>query len=412
MNFCVIIPVFNHGDTLAGIVDRLSACQLPVIVVDDGSDSRTKALIADPVSRFGAQLITLPTNGGKGAAVQAGLKAAWKQGRTHAIQVDADGQHDLDDLNKFLHAARAHPEALISGAPLFDASVPKSRLYGRLITHFWVCVETLSTKTSDAMCGFRVYPLKSTIELIESRQLGRRMDFDIEILVRLNWKGVQLVGVPTQVTYPDQGVSHFRLWQDNWVITRMHTRLFFGMLWRLPILVIRKFGVGRSHWSTLAERGGSLGLKILFGAYNMFGRRVFTVLLYPVIGYFYVTSPQARRASREYLDRVERALELAGNHSGKRLSSFKHFLSFGDSILDKTAMWAGRADMGDVRYVGPSSYDDVVALGQGGNFHRFSSRELGSPASIWRERSGIQGKCPRFHSPLAEIHEISRASLP
>ena len=174
--------------TLAGTVERLSVYGLAMILIDDGSDAATKDAIADVVSRYGLDLVTLPENRGKGAAVEAGLRAAWDQGYTHAVQMDADGQHDANDLELFLEQARDHPDALVTGVPQFDESVPRSRYYGRFITRFWVCIETLSMSIPNTMCGFRVYPLASCIDLFEERQLGRRMDFDTEIAVRLYWR--------------------------------------------------------------------------------------------------------------------------------------------------------------------------------------------------------------------------------
>jgi predicted LPLAT superfamily acyltransferase len=365
---CVIIPVYNHGEALAGTVDRLSAYRLPTIIIDDGSDSATRDAIAVVVSRYGLDLVTLPENRGKGAAVEAGMRAAWGKGYTHAIQLDADGQHDVNDIETFLERARKSPDALVTGVPQFDDSIPRGRYYGRLITRFWVCIETLSLNIPDTMCGFRVYPLESCIDLLEERKLGRRMDFDTEIAVRLFWRGVDLLAVPTRVTYPQTGISHFRLWRDNWLITRMHTVLFFGMLIRLPMLVSRKLGARPHHWSRLRERGGTLGLKILFATYRIFGRRTFRLLLYPVMTYFYLTSPQARRASGDYLRRVERQLEKEGHRPARRLSSFRHFIEFGESILDKTATWSGEVSKVQVRHINPAVYDDLQRKGRGGIF--------------------------------------------
>ncbi len=368
MKSCVIIPVFNHGEALAGTVERLSVYGLATILIDDGSDAATKDAIADVVSRYGLDLVTLPENRGKGAAVEAGLRAAWEKGYTHAVQMDADGQHDTNDLESFLEQARKCPDALVTGVPLFDESIPRSRFYGRFITRFWVCIETLSMSFPDTMCGFRVYPLAYCIDLFEERQLGRRMDFDTEIAVRLYWRGVELIPVPTRVIYPETGISHFNLWRDNWLITRMHTRLFFGMLIRLPLLIGRKLGVRNHHWSGLRERGGTLGLKILFATYRTFGRNAFRLLLYPAMSYFYLTSPQARRASRDYLRRVERQLEKEGRRPARHLSSFKHFIEFGESILDKTATWSGEVSKDKLRHVDPEAYEELLKIDRGGIF--------------------------------------------
>ena len=368
MNCCVVIPVYNHGETLVGTVKRIFDLGLHTIIVDDGSDADTKATIADLVSRYELTLITHSENQGKGAALDTAFRSASEAGFTHAIQVDADGQHDLNDISTFLEQARTHPDALILGVPEFDESIPRSRFYGRYITRFWVCVETLSLCIQDAMCGFRVYPLKPCIDLLNDCRLGRRMQFDIEIVVRLHWRGVEFIPVPTRVVYPESGISHFHLWRDNWQITIMHVRLFFGMLVRLPLLISRKLGVKSDHWSALGERGGTLGLKFFFATYKTFGRRAFTILLYPVMTYFYLTSPQARRASKDYLGRVERQLERDGRRPARRLSSFQHFIRFGDSILDKTATWAGEVSSERVRYVNPDIFREIVESDRGGIF--------------------------------------------
>jgi hypothetical protein len=134
-----------------------------------------------------------------------------------------------------------YPEAVICGCPVYDASVPKARLYGRYATHVWVWINTLSFDIRDSMCGYRVYPLARTLALIDSVKLGSRMDFDADIIVRLHWRGAQVRNRPTRVTYPADGVSHFRLWHDNLRISRMHTVLFLGMLLRSPMLLARKW---------------------------------------------------------------------------------------------------------------------------------------------------------------------------
>ena len=129
---------------------------------------------------------------------------------------------------------------MISGCPIYDSSVPKHRYLSRYITHFWVWVETLSFDIVDSMCGFRVYPLSAVEDLMSKQTLGKRMDFDIEILVRLYWQGVKVTFLPTQVIYSENGVSHFRALHDNVGISWLHTRLFFGMLLRSPKLLWRK----------------------------------------------------------------------------------------------------------------------------------------------------------------------------
>lgn len=242
MRLCVLIPIYNHGAGIVGVLEQLREYPLPVLLIDDGSDTDCAALLrrlaADDPGKL--TLIRRSRNGGKGAAVITGLREASARGYTHALQVDADGQHDLADLPAFIAWAHANPSSLITGEPRYDDSVPKSRLYGRYLSHFWVWINTLSLDIRDSLCGFRIYPLTPTMAVLNSERLGRHMEFDCEILVRLHWRGVPILSLPTAVHYPPDGVSHFRLGRDNLLIAGMHTRLFIGMLRRFPRLLWRR----------------------------------------------------------------------------------------------------------------------------------------------------------------------------
>jgi glycosyltransferase involved in cell wall biosynthesis len=241
MKPCVIIPFYNHAGAIAGVVAALEPLGLPCRIVDDGSDAAAQRVLEQIGARHDwVTLQRLASNQGKGAAVMAGCDAALAAGFTHALQIDADGQHDVADVPKLLELARRWPSAVISGAAVYDESVPRSRLYGRYLTHVWVWINTLSLEIRDSMCGLRVYPLADACRIWRETHVGRRMDFDTEILVRLSWQGTRVVNVPTRVTYPSDGVSHFKMLKDNAYISLMHTRLFFGMLWRMPMLLGRR----------------------------------------------------------------------------------------------------------------------------------------------------------------------------
>ncbi len=240
-NPCVLIPVYNHEHAIGAVVADVLTHGAQCILVDDGS-SADCAKVLDELAAASPQQITLvrrQVNGGKGAAVLSGFQQAAIAGYSHALQIDADGQHCVADIPKFLALAAAHPAAVISGYPQYDESVPKLRLYGRYLTHVWVWINTLSLQIKDSMCGFRVYPVAPVIALAERQKLGARMNFDTDILVRLYWEGLEVLNLPTRVSYPSDGVSHFRVWLDNALITRMHTTLFFGMLVRIPRLLAR-----------------------------------------------------------------------------------------------------------------------------------------------------------------------------
>ncbi|MGC1044583.1 glycosyltransferase family 2 protein [Pantoea agglomerans] len=335
---CVVIPCYNHGAMMASVLARLAPFNLPVIVVDDGSDAATQLQLAT-LHAPQLSLLRLDSNQGKGAAVIHGLRAAAARGFTHAVQLDADGQHQAEDLPLMLAEAERYPDALISGQPLYDDSIPKSRLYGRYITHFWVWIETLSLSIRDSMCGFRVYPLAATLALCDRRAIGQRMDFDTEIMVRLYWQGTRSRFIPTRVTYPASGLSHFDALYDNLRISWMHTRLFFGMLPRIPrLLAMRK---PPTHWSVETERRGQWGLRFMLAVYRYGGRLPFTLLLWPVVAVYWLSGQRARRASRQWLAQVTTAAQQQQIALPPRLNSYRHFLRFAGAMLDKVASWRG-----------------------------------------------------------------------
>src|SRR5690349_598657 len=251
---CAVVPCYNHGATAGAVVERLVAHGLDTLVIDDGSDATTEqALRVLAVQQPRMQVLRLEPNSGKGAAVLHGLREAAKRGFTHALQVDADGQHDLNDVPRFLEEGSRQPNAVVCGQPRYDASAPASRRYGRWITHFWVWLETRSFAIGDALCGFRLYPLAPTVALADRVRLARGMSYDIDVVVRLAWEGLPIVNVPTSVTYPPGGISHFRLLRDNVRISGTHTRLVLGSLLR-PVFPPRR----ATHWSRIPERGSTL----------------------------------------------------------------------------------------------------------------------------------------------------------
>lgn len=239
--FCFVIPNYNHVNVIDNVIAELCDYAFPIIMVDDASDQQAKSLFSVLEQKYPLlTLITHTQNSGKGGAVQTGLNYAHKNGFSHAIQIDADGQHDLTDIKKLVTLANNNPRAVVSCCPIYDNSVPTHRYLARYLTHVWVWIETLSFSIVDSMCGFRVYPLKETNELINTINLGKRMDFDPEILVRLYWRNVPIVFLPSQVIYPENGLSHFKPLEDNVRISWLHTRLFFGMLLRFPKLIFHK----------------------------------------------------------------------------------------------------------------------------------------------------------------------------
>jgi glycosyltransferase involved in cell wall biosynthesis len=241
MKPCIIIPVYNHEHAIAKVIAQLKPYAIPCLLINDGSSSTCLDVLESCAKQETAwvTLLNRDENGGKGAAVIDGFKAAKRLGYSHAIQIDADGQHNIDDIPRFLNAGKLKPEAMILGQPLFDESAPKSRLYGRRLTNLWIAINTLSLAIADGMCGFRLYPLDAIDKLISSTNISQGMAYDIDIVVRLYWQGVNAINIITAVHYPIDGVSHFKLWQDNVMISKTHAKLFFGMLIRIPQLILR-----------------------------------------------------------------------------------------------------------------------------------------------------------------------------
>ncbi len=369
---CAVIPTYNHHRALKNMIAQLKEVGLEVFIVDDGSNAETQEALQklsdhDPM----VHLLRCPINRGKGVAVQAGLHWVAEAGYTHAFQIDADGQHSLEDIQSFLELSERNPQAVLSGHPLYDASIPLSRRLGRWLTHIWVWIETLSLRITDSMCGFRIYPLKKTLSLCDESRIGSRMDFDTEILVRLFWLKVPVVMSPVKVTYPKGNVSNFNVLWDNWRITKMHTRLVFTMLMNLRTLLFKRPRYedldlsGKSIcWASLDERGSLLGLFLLAGCYRVFGRRACLVMGMPIILYFYLTGKRQRQASQAFLKRVFFFISPQ-----KRLGFFdyfRHFMKFFEMALDKFAAWTGRLDINHIEQEGLENFKKIMESEKGG----------------------------------------------
>lgn len=232
---CIVIPFYRHERAIGQLLQRLRGYGLVCWIVDDGSGGAAAQVVAELAAAQSdwLELLVLRENQGKGAAVHAGCTAAAAAGYTHAVQIDADGQHEPADVPRLLEAAKSDLAAVVTGVPRYDESIPWVRYYGRWLTHVLVWVHTLSFDLIDSMCGFRVYPLEVALRVWESAAVGKHMDFDTEMLVRLYWAGTRVINVPTCVTYPADGTSHFRYISDNLRMVWLHFRLFGGMMLRV-----------------------------------------------------------------------------------------------------------------------------------------------------------------------------------
>ncbi len=240
----ILIPSYNTGPILVETVAAALAQDFPVWIVFDGSTDGSPELIRHLIDQHRDKLtiIYLAENRGKGAAVMHGLEKAYLAGFTHALTMDADGQHPAHMAAEFLALSAAHPEAAIFGRPIFDSAAPALRVKGRKVSNFWVNLETLGWGVDDSLFGMRVYPIVDLLDILNSTSFARRFDFDPEVAVRLAWRGVPIINFPTPVRYPSKeegGISQFRYLRDNTLLTWMHARLLFGFFFRLPLLIVR-----------------------------------------------------------------------------------------------------------------------------------------------------------------------------
>jgi uncharacterized protein (DUF2062 family) len=219
-NICIVIPVFNHSLTV-GRVAREARDYFPVIVVNDGCTDDTGKVLA---AESGISVITLPRNQGKGAALRAGFAEAERRGFTHAITIDADGQHATRELPAFASASRRQPEAFVIGVrDLVKENAPRGRRITNNISTFWLKVET-GVALADTQCGYRSYPLKTINRL---RLKSQRYAYELEVMVKAAWAGIPLLAQPVSADYAaaTSRLSHFHPWRDMARISLLHSRL-------------------------------------------------------------------------------------------------------------------------------------------------------------------------------------------
>ncbi len=233
----VLIPSYNTGAKLFETLRAVCAAWSPVWVVIDGSTDGTAEALERRKAEFPSlTILHLAQNSGKGAAILHGLQAAQAAGFTHALTMDSDGQHAPDHIAMFMQASEENPDALILGKPIFDASAPWERVLFRKLCNGLANVETLWAGIGDSLFGMRVYPINDLVAVMQAGRWGRRFDFDAEAAIRLCWRGLTPINIPTPVHYfraAEGGVSHFNYLRDNLLLAWMHWRLLWGFVRRL-----------------------------------------------------------------------------------------------------------------------------------------------------------------------------------
>lgn len=240
--YCIIIPTYNNCRTVADVVERSLAVCKDVIVVNDGSTDNTAGMLCG----LDITLLTHERNRGKGMALKTGLKYAQEKSFTHAVTIDADGQHFPEDIPLLMEKSDSAPSDIIVGIRnLTSENMPRQNTFANRFSNFWFRLQT-AQRVDDTQSGFRIYPLDSLhgMGLITSRY-----EAELELMVYAAWHGTRVTGVPVRVLYQPEGerVSHFRPFRDFFRITVLNTLLCFGaVLYALPAALLRKIN-GKSH---------------------------------------------------------------------------------------------------------------------------------------------------------------------
>ena len=357
MKTLFLIPFYNHPEKIKALCEAIASYDLPILIVDDGSNKTSKKALEN-LNEFGVEILTRAQNGGKGAALKDGFRHAMQNGYTHAFQIDADFQHDISEVAEFLELSRKYPHDMIMADPIYGEDAPRSRFYGRKITNFWVKVNTLSTNIKDAMCGFRIYPLKE-LESATLQSSSNRMEFDIEILVNAVRQGISVCWIDTYVRYENGGVSHFKMLRDNALISLMHTKCFFslpkfalGKIWRAcglnlgeknaanaQISVEAQESAKQNLWWKKQERGGVFFLRLSLFLSQILPEFALKLIVKIVVWFYYIFSKNERENIAEFRRNLS---EFAGAQTLKKTSVFSHFEAFGGAICDKFRVWKGK----------------------------------------------------------------------
>jgi len=276
INACVLIPTYNNEKTLRRVIDGVMQHVSPkhIIVVNDGATDATSTILSDYQNSI--TVLNNEKNRGKGYSLRKGFKHANEKGYSYAITIDSDGQHSPDDLPKIIQACLEHPGAVIMGSRnMQQEGVPGKSSFGNKFSNFWFKVETLIS-LPDTQTGFRAYPLPP---LKKMRLFTTKFELEIEVIVRLAWKGVKFIPVPISVKYdPTERVSHFRPGKDFFRISVLNSVLFIGAL----LYFFPKKLLSKGTWEAIKHeaikpeesnmrKAVSLGFGVFMGIFPIWG---------------------------------------------------------------------------------------------------------------------------------------------
>ena len=238
LRICVVVPTYNNQKTLSDVLNDILLYTSNVIVVNDGSSDGTDEILGRYAGRI--EVVSYKPNRGKGYALKTGFNRAEELDYHNVITIDSDGQHFAQDIKRFVDFAAEYPGMMLLGQRTTEGDMPAKNTFANKFSNFWFTVQT-ACRFKDTQNGFRLYPLSAMKGM---RPLTSRYEAELEMLVRMVWKGFKIIPVPTRIYYPpvDERVTHFRPGKDFFRISLLNTLLtLLAIAYGYPSMIIRRF---------------------------------------------------------------------------------------------------------------------------------------------------------------------------
>lgn len=325
LKILTVVPTKDNAGSIAEVVRGCLAHTSDLLVIDDGCTDGSGELAAEA----GATVVKHEVNRGKGAALETALDWAAANGFSHIVAIDADGQHEPDDLPSFYEAIRRQPDAIVAGVRDMTEA-PKAAVYARANSNFWVRVES-GQWMGDTQCGYRAFPVESVRQL---NLVPSRYQWEVEVLVRAVWAGIPVIDHPCRVFYPpaEERVSSYRKFVDTARISWLNAHLIAERVLWPP-----RWFPGKGGWQGSA-RGFTLGWKLYLWQLKLLGRGPVKVALVPLVTFYWLFLGAQQRGIDAYLAR--RFPDDSG--LARSLKRFRLLLNFAYSIVDR--VWVLQTD--------------------------------------------------------------------
>ena len=281
----ILVPTYNNEKTLQEVLDDILKITDDVIVVNDGSTDGTRHILSGYTV---IEVLHHEKNYGKGKALRNGFKRALELGYSHVVTMDSDGQHLAKDVVAFYDGIKNNPNRIIIGSRNMSVeNVPEKSNFGNRFSNFWFWVNT-GIKLQDTQSGFRAYPVKLIQDI---KWVTSKFEFEIEVLVRSAWKGINVESIPISVYYPpeEERVSHFRTFKDFTRISVLNTVLvFLAVTIMRPLMWYRQ--VKKEGWKNFFKNyiydssesnlkiASSIALGVFIGVSPMWGYHIIIII--------------------------------------------------------------------------------------------------------------------------------------